>query len=376
MKNNKVVAMLLAGGQGSRLKELTKEIAKPAVTFGGKYRIVDFALSNVSNSGISDIGILTQYKPLVLNDHIGNGVSWQLDRSFGGLQILSPFKDEFEGRWYKGTANAIYENMHYIESINPQYVLILSGDHIYKMNYSKMIDEHIKNDADGTISVIRVPWEEASRFGIMDTDKKGRIVEFEEKPDLPKNNLASMGIYVFNWKELKEYLIRVEEDPQSNDDFGKDIIPQMIENGKRMFAYEFNGYWKDVGTVRSYWQANMDLLDEDNELDIYDKNWRIRTRNRHMPPHYLTETSEVENSMINEGCVIEGKISNCILAQNIYVEKNAQVENSVILSNTMIKSGAKVRNAVIMEDLIIESNAEIGLDDKISLISKEHILYE
>lgn len=376
MKNYKVVAMLLAGGQGSRLRDLTKEIAKPAVSFGGKYRIIDFVLSNVANSGISDIGILTQYKPHILNEHIGNGTSWDLDRSCGGLRILSPFRNEVEGRWYKGTANAIYENIHFINRIDPEYILILSGDHIYKMDYSKMIDEHIKNDADGTISVIQVPWEEASRFGIMSVDDNNRIIEFEEKPPVPKNNLASMGIYVFNWKVLKNYLIKIEEDPTSNDDFGKDIIPQMIEDEKRMFTYVFKGYWKDVGTVRSYWQANMDLLQENNELDIYDVNWRIRTRNKHVPPHYIASTSEVKNSMINEGCIIEGTLNKCILAHDIHIEESAQVENSVILSNVTVKSGAKVRNCIIMEDVIVESGAVIGSDDEISLVSREHILCE
>lgn len=378
VKNCKVVAMLLAGGQGSRLRDLTKDIAKPAVPYGGKYRIIDFALSNVANSGIGDIGILTQYKPHVLNDHIGIGSSWDLDRNNGGLRILAPFANEFEGRWYKGTANAIYENMNYIEGIDPEYVLILSGDHIYKMDYSKLIDFHIEKQADASISVIEVPWEEASRFGIMNIEEGNRINEFDEKPEVPKNNLASMGIYVFNWKVLKEYLLKDIEDPNSSNDFGKDIIPKMLFDDKKLFAYIFEGYWKDVGTLRSYWQANMDLLKCGNELDIYDRKWRIHTRNKHLPPQYIAPSGIVKRTMVNEGCVIAGSLNNCVLSSNIHVEENAYIENCVVLSKVTIKPGARVYNAIIMEDVVIQENMVIGsLDgDVITLVTKEHIITE
>ena len=297
---NRVVAMLLAGGQGSRLKALTKNVAKPAVSFGGKYRIIDFALSNAANSDIRDVGILTQYKPFKLNSHLGNGSSWDLSRNSGGLRILSPFATEIGGNWYEGTANSIYENMNYIDELDCEYVLILSGDHIYKMDYNKILNYHKEKNSELTIAVMEVDWNEASRFGIMNTDEDGKIIEFEEKPSNPKSNLASMGIYIFNWHTLKKYLIEDNEDKNSKHDFGMNIIPKIINDGLNVYAWKFDGYWKDVGTVRSYWQANLDLLNPDNKLDLYDTTWRIYTKNRNLPPHYVSECADVKKSLINE----------------------------------------------------------------------------
>lgn len=378
MIENKVVAMLLAGGQGSRLKTLTKKIAKPAVPFGGKYRIIDFALSNATNSGISDIGILTQYKPFLLNSHIGIGSSWDYDRNVGGLRILPPFTSEDGGRWYTGTANAIFENIDFIDELDPEYVLILSGDHIYKMNYNNLLKAHKEKNADVTIAVMEVPWEEAPRFGIVNVDKENKIVEFEEKPEKPKNNMASMGIYMFNWKELREYLIKDHENKKSEHDFGKNILPQMLDEGKSMHAWSFKGYWKDVGTVRSYWEANMDLLDENNTLDLYDRNWRIYTRNRNLPPQYIARGANVNNSLINEGCHIRGELNNSILFSEIEVEEGAKINNSVILSNCKIKAGAELNNTVLLEDITIEEGEKIGElnDGNIYLVSEDGILVE
>lgn len=378
MIENKVVAMLLAGGQGSRLKALTRKVAKPAVPFGGKYRIIDFALSNAANSGISDIGILTQYKPYLLNTHIGIGSSWDFDRNVGGLRILPPFTSEDGGRWYTGTANAIYENIDFIDELNPQYVLILSGDHIYKMNYNDLLDYHKEKKADVTIAVLEVPWGEASRFGIINVDEDIRIVEFEEKPSKPKNNMASMGIYMFNWTELRKYLIKDNKDDQSDHDFGKNILPKMLEDKKKMYAWSFNGYWKDVGTVRSYWEANMDLLDDKNTLNLYDRDWRIYTRNKNLPPQYIQRGAIVNNSMVNEGCYIEGELNNSILFNEIVVEKGAVINNSVILPNCTIKSGAEINNAVVLEKTTVDGDQNIGeLDDgNIYLVSNKKISVE
>ena len=378
MKDNKMVAMLLAGGQGSRLKTLTKKVAKPAVPFGGKYRIIDFVLSNVTNSGITDIGILTQYKPYLLNAHLGIGSSWDLDRNFGGLRVLPPFTSEDGGRWYTGTANAIYENIDFIDELDPEYVLILSGDHIYKMDYNKMLEEHKKKNAHVTISSMEVPWDEASRFGILNVDGDNKIVEFDEKPEKPKNNMASMGIYIFNWKDLREYLIIDNEDEGSENDFGKNVLPRMLDDEKNMYAYKFKGYWKDVGTVKSYWEANMDLLDENNSLNVYDRSWRIYTKNKNLPPQYVSSGAEVKTSLVNEGCVINGNVENSILFYNIEVEEGATVINSVIQSNCRIKKGAIVCNSVVSEDITIEEGQKIGSlkDDKIYLVSEEGILAE
>ncbi|MDN5352756.1 MAG: glucose-phosphate adenylyltransferase [Clostridiales bacterium] len=368
MKEGKMIAMLLAGGQGSRLKLLTSDLAKPAVPFGGKYRIIDFPLSNCSNSNIFDVGILTQYKPYQLNSHIGIGSSWDLDRRSGGVRILPPYTNEKGGRWYDGTANAIYENLSFIDELDPEFVLILSGDHIYKMDYSKMLDFHKSKHADVTISVIAVPWDETHRFGILKIDEDSLITEFYEKPKHADSNLASMGIYIFNWSALRKYLVEDEKDPNSSKDFGKDIIPKMNADGKKMVAYQFEGYWKDVGTIKSYWEANMDLLDENNTLNLYDRRWKIYSKNRHLPPHFIACSASVSNSLINEGCQIEGNIKNCVLFNEIHIEKDALVTNSVILSGARVESGASVHNAVIMENVVVKSGTVIGNPDS------DHIL--
>ncbi|MFY9483884.1 MAG: glucose-1-phosphate adenylyltransferase [Tissierellaceae bacterium] len=378
MNENKVVAMLLAGGQGSRLKTLTKNIAKPAVPFGGKYRIIDFALSNAANSGISDIGILTQYKPYLLNTHIGIGSSWDYDRNTGGLRVLPPFTSEDGGRWYTGTANAVYENIDYLDEVDPDYVLILSGDHIYKMDYNELLSFHLEKKADVSIAVIEVPWEEASRFGIVNIDEDNRIVEFDEKPEVPKNNMASMGIYMFTWGKLREYLILDAQDERSKHDFGMNVLPRMLADNNAMYAWNFKGYWKDVGTVRSYWEANMDLLDDENPLNIYDRNWRIFTRNRNLPPHYVARGSLIINSLVNEGCYIMGEIKNSILFSDITVEEGAKVNKSVIHPGVTIKAGAQVNNAVITERVVIGPGEKIGSEDdgKIYLVTEDGIMVE
>ena len=374
MKEKKIIAMLLAGGQGSRLKSLTDDLAKPAVPFGGKYRIIDFALSNASNSNIPDIGILTQYKPLVLNNHIGVGASWDYDRSDGGLRLLSPFTSQDGGNWYTGTANAIFENIDYINEVNPEYVLVLSGDHIYKMDYNDLLDDHIAKNADVTIAVMEVPWDEASRFGILNTGEDNIIEKFDEKPENPKNNMASMGIYIFDWKLLKEYLILDNDDPDTDHDFGKNILPRMLDDGKSMYAWQFDGYWKDVGTVKSFWEANMDLLNDHNTLDLYDKDWRIYTKSRNMPAHLITEKAIVKSSLINEGCIVDGTLNHSILFPNVQIEEGAVVNNSVILSDTVIKKNAVINNAVISEHTIIEEDSIVGADDNhIYLVNNDGI---
>jgi glucose-1-phosphate adenylyltransferase len=356
----KVVAMLLAGGQGSRLKALTKNIAKPAVSFGGKYKIIDFPLSNATNSDIENIGILTQYKPFLLNSHIGIGSAWDYDRNIGGLRILPPFTSEDGGRWYTGTANAIYENIDYLDDINPEYVLILSGDHIYKMDYNHLLDYHLEKNADVTIAVMEVPWEEAPRFGILNVDADNKIVEFDEKPEEPKNNMASMGIYMFNWTQLRQALINDNQDPNSVHDFGKNILPKMLHEEKNMFAWSFKGYWKDVGTVTSFWEAHMDLLNPNSTLNIYDRNWRIYTRAKNLPPQFIAWGAEINNSLINEGCIVEGEVNNSILFSEAHIEKGAKVNNSVILSKCIIKENAFVNNAVVLEGVTVEAGTVIG----------------
>ena len=354
------VAMLLAGGQGSRLYALTQDMAKPAVPYGGKYRIIDFPLSNCTNSGIDTVGVLTQYQPLVLNDYIGNGQPWDLDKLHGGVHVLPPYQTNAGASWYEGTANAIYQNMSFIERYDPEYVIILGGDHIYKMDYSKMLQFHKQHQADSTIAVLDVPMEEASRFGIMTCDEEGRVVDFTEKPKEPKSTLASMGIYIFTWKKLKQYLIENENANSGSKDFGKDIIPAMLAAGERLFAYAFEGYWKDVGTLDSLWEANMDLLSPSVPLDLYDKEWKIYSRNLNMPPQYIGDKAAVENSMISEGSEINGTVDFSIIFSGAVVEKNATVKYSIIMPGTVIKAGAVVEYAIVGEDCVIHENAKIG----------------
>lgn len=360
MSKTEVVAMLLAGGQGSRLGVLTKSIAKPAVPYGGNYRIIDFPLSNCVNSGIYTVGVLTQYQPLVLNDYLGNGHPWDLDRLNGGVHVLSPYEAIGGAEWYKGTANAIYQNIAFIEKYDPKYVVVLSGDHIYKMNYANMIDFHKKNNADCTIAVLEVPWEEASRFGILATDENEQIYEFAEKPKEPKSNKASMGVYVFSWDKLKKYLIEDEADPNSANDFGKNIIPNMLNDGQRMFAYPFKGYWKDVGTIDSLWEANLDIINPNVDLDLSDKSWRIYSRTPDAPPHYIGENATVENSSISEGCEIDGLVDYSVVSSDVTVEEGAEVRFSVIMPGAVIKKGAKVYYSIIAENAVIEEDAQVG----------------
>ena len=355
------VAMLLAGGQGSRLYALTQDMAKPAVPYGGKFRIIDFPLSNCTNSGIDTVGVLTQYQPLVLNDYIGNGQPWDLDRLNGGVHVLPPYQTSFGASWYEGTANAIYQNMSFIERYDPEYVIILGGDHIYKMDYSEMVNFHKKNNADCTIAVQEVSMEEATRLGIMTCDPDFRVVDFEEKPKKPKSTLASMGIYVFTWSKLKKYLTDNENANTGSKDFGKDIIPSMLGNDERLFAYSFDGYWKDVGTLDSLWEANMDLLSPSVPLDLYDNNWKIYSRNNNMPPQYIGDTADVENSMISEGSTINGKVDFSVIFSGATVEEGATVNYSIIMPGTVIKSGAVVEYAIVGEDCVVHENAKIGL---------------
>lgn len=362
LNSKKCVAMLLAGGQGSRLGVLTSKIAKPAVPYGGKYRIIDFPLSNCANSGIDTVGILTQYKPLELNDYVGSGKPWDLDRTSGGVHILPPYQGQQGGNWYKGTANAIYQNLEFIERYEPEYVLVLSGDHIYKMDYSKMIKEHEETGAACTIAVLEVPLEEASRFGIMNTKEDGTIYEFEEKPKNPKSNLASMGIYVFTWKKLKKYLTEDEAKPDSSNDFGKDVIPAMLNAGELLRVYRFNDYWKDVGTVNSLWEANLDLLNPKIDLNLADQNWRIYSRTTGMPPQYISESADVENSLITDGCEVYGRIDYSVLFENVTVEEGADVEYSLVMPGAVIKKGAKVKYSIIAENAVIGEDAAIGED--------------
>lgn len=355
--------MLLAGGQGSRLRSLTTNIAKPAVPFGGKYRIIDFTLSNCTNSSIDTVGVLTQYQPLLLHSYIGIGSAWDLDRRNGGVTVLPPYSVSSGVKWYEGTANAVYQNINYIEQYNPDYVLVLSGDHIYKMDYQHMLDYHIAKQADVTISVIEVPWEEASRFGIMNTNEEMEIVEFAEKPAEPKSNLASMGIYIFNWPLLKQYLQIDNANPHSSHDFGKDVIPMLLREKKRLFAYPFEGYWKDVGTVKSLWEANMDLLDENNELDLFDRSWRIYSVNPNQPPQYISPEAEVSDSLVNEGCVVEGTVERSVLFQGVRIGKGAVVKESVIMPGAAVSEGAYVERAIVTPDSIIPPHSSVCPED-------------
>lgn len=366
--------MLLAGGQGSRLYALTSKIAKPAVPFGGKYRIIDFPLSNCVNSGIDTVGVLTQYQPLVLNDYIGNGQPWDLDRTYGGVHILSPYQAKHGSEWYKGTANAIYQNLPFIQRYNPEYVLILSGDHIYKMNYDKMLAFHKKNGADVTVATIKVPMSEASRFGIVNTGKNGKIEQFEEKPANPKSDLASMGIYIFTAEKLYKYLEKDDQNPSSSNDFGKNILPDMLSAGEKMYAYVFSGYWKDVGTIDSLYDANMDLLGEKPVFDIADYNWRIHSRNPVAPPHYIGPDGVVTRSIVALGCEVDGTVKNSVLSSNVKVEEGAVIEDSVVFSGCTIARGAHIVNAIIDENVVIGENAVVGSGEtprKITVLGRD-----
>ncbi|MBR2984630.1 MAG: glucose-1-phosphate adenylyltransferase [Clostridia bacterium] len=354
------VAMLLAGGQGTRLGVLTRDVAKPAVPFGGKYRIIDFPLSNCVNSGIDTVGVLTQYQPFELNQYIGNGQPWDLDRLSGGVYVLPPYMRGKSGEWYKGTANAIYQNIMFIDRFDPEYVLILSGDHIYKMDYDEMLSAHKEKNADCTIAVIDVPIEQASRFGIMNTKEDGRIYEFEEKPKKPKSTNASMGIYIFNWKVLREYLIADEMDKESENDFGKNIIPNMLKDGKVLYAYQFSGYWKDVGTVSSLWESNMDLLNPESGINLNDVTWKIYARTSAEPPHFASQLADIRNSIVSEGANVSGKVVNSIISHSAYVGKDAEIYDSVVLPGAQVMEGAKIRHAIIAEGAVIEKNALVG----------------
>ncbi|MGV8982882.1 glucose-1-phosphate adenylyltransferase [Clostridium sp.] len=370
MLKKEMIAMILAGGQGSRLKQLTKMIAKPAVPFGGKYRIIDFSLSNCSNSNIDTVGVLTQYQPLALNSHIGIGEPWDLDRRNGGVSMLAPYHSEDGGNWYNGTADAIYQNTNYIDSYDPEYVLILSGDHIYKMDYSKMLDYHKEKGADVTIAVLEVSLEEASRFGMMSTQEDNAIFEFEEKPEHPKSNLASMGVYIFNWAILKQLLKEDKLDKSSDNDFGKNIIPKMLENNQKLYAYPFKGYWRDVGTIESFWEANMDLLSVDNELDLHDNEWKIYTVHPMMPPQYIGPFASINNSVLNEGCTVFGELNNCVLFRGVHVGENSKITNSVILPNTRIGKNVVIDKAIIGNNVTIRSNSSIGNGEDIIVIEE------
>ena len=368
MKNKECIAMILAGGQGSRLGVLTHTLAKPAVQFWGKYRIIDFPLTNCALSGIDTVGVLTQYKPLELNTYIGSGQPWDLDHTDGGVFLLPPYMKEKQGEWYKGTANAIYQNIEFIDKFSPKYVLILSGDHIYKMNYSKMLEFHKSRDADCTIAMISVPMEEASRFGILSTDQTGKITSFEEKPKNPKSNTASMGIYVFTWDILRKQLIDDEADIDSSNDFGKNIIPSMLADKYKMYGYSFEGYWKEVGTVESLWQSNMDLLDDDS-LDLYNKDWPILSKSPLESSHFMGAHCEISNSFVTEGCYIDGKVQHSIIFDGVSVEESAEVVNSILMSGVTICKGAKVHNAIVAGNSVIGQKATIGLTDDETYIS-------
>jgi len=365
MMKKEIIALLLAGGQGSRLGVLTKKIAKPAVLYGGKYRIIDFSLSNCINSGIDTVGILTQYQPLKLNSHIGIGKPWDLDRMNGGVTILSPYLKDETGEWYKGTANAVYQNIDYIDKINPKYVIILSGDHIYKMDYSLMLDFHKKNNAEATISVINVPLEEAGRYGIMNAYENGKIYEFEEKPKNPKSTLASMGVYIFTWEILRAYLVKDNEDTQSEHDFGKNIIPTMLKDGRSMLAYRFEGYWRDVGTIQAFWESNMDLTKRVPEFNLFDPAWRIYTPNPVKPAHYIGPRGSVKRAIIAEGCMIYGTVRNSVIFPGVIVEEGAEVEDSIIMSNSRVGSGCFIKQAIIGEGVEIGRNVKIGIGEDV-----------
>ena len=356
-----IVAMLLAGGQGSRLYALTQNLAKPAVPFGGKYRIIDFPLSNCVNSGIDTVGILTQYQPVVLNEYIGNGQPWDLDRLYGGVHVLPPYQKATGSDWFKGTANAIYQHISFIDRYDPEYVIILSGDQICKQDYREFLNFHKEKGADFSVAVMEVPWEEASRFGLMVTDENAQITEFQEKPKNPKSNLASMGNYIFKWSILRKYLIEDEQDPNSENDFGKNIIPNLLKDGCKMFAHRFDGYWKDVGTIPSLWEANMEVLDPENSgIDLFDNNWKVYSRNSGMTAHKVSASAVVENAMITDGCRVDGTVKHSILFAGVKVEAGAVVEDAVVMGNAVIKAGAQVKHCIVAENAVIGENAIVG----------------
>jgi len=375
MNKKQCVAMLLAGGQGSRLGILTSNMAKPAVPYGGKYRIIDFPLSNCTNSAIDVVGVLTQYQPLELNAYIGSGSPWDLDLAHGGVYVLPPYQTGKDGAWYSGTANAIYQNCKFIEQFDPEYVLILSGDHIYKMDYNAMLKFHIEKQADCTIAVREVPWEEASRFGIMNTDETNAIKEFEEKPANPKSNKASMGVYIFTWEKLRKYLTEDAANPKSSNDFGKNIIPTMLGEGERMFAYDFAGYWKDVGTIESLWEANMDLLENPLPIDLHDKKWRIYARNPGKAPHFIADGASVKNSLMTEGCEVYGRVDHSVLFHSVVIKEGATVIDSVLMPGTVVERGAIVRRSIIAEGAVIGAGAMVGEETgNISVVGQQVVL--
>ncbi len=375
MNKKQCVAMLLAGGQGSRLGILTSSMAKPAIPYGGKYRIIDFPLSNCTNSAIDVVGVLTQYQPLELNAYIGSGSPWDLDLAHGGVYVLPPYQTGKDGAWYSGTANAIYQNCKFIEQFDPEYVLILSGDHIYKMDYNAMLKSHIEKQADCTIAVREVPWEEASRFGIMNTDESNAINEFEEKPANPKSNKASMGVYIFTWEKLHKYLSEDAVNPKSNNDFGKNIIPTMLNEGQRMFAYDFAGYWKDVGTIESLWEANMDLLENPLPIDLHDKKWRIYARNPGLAPHFIAEGGSVKNTLITEGCEVFGRVEHSVLFAGVTIKEGAVIEDAVIMPGATIERGAIVRRTIVAEGAVIGAGSVVGEETgNIAVVGQDAVL--
>lgn len=376
INKKEVVAMLLAGGQGSRLYALTNKVAKPAVSFGAKYRIIDFGLSNCINSNIDTVGVLTQYQPLLLNEYIGNGQPWDLDRSFGGVRVLPPYQGKTRTSWYKGTANAIYQNINFIKQYDPEYVLVLSGDHIYKMDYAKMLKYHKEHNADVTIAAYEVSLEEATRFGVLNTTDDLKIYEFEEKPKQPKSTHASMGIYIFNANALYKYLEEDEADTESENDFGKNIIPNMLKDGLAMYAYPFRGYWKDVGTISSLWEANMDLLGSKPKLDIHDSNWEIYSRNLPLPPQKISEGSVVKNSLITLGAYVQGTVINSLISSNVTIKPGAVVKDSIIFENAIIESNAKIEKAIVAEDTFIGEGAQIGDGSQITVIGPNVKVYD
>lgn len=371
---NEMLALILAGGQGTRLGKLTQSIAKPAVQFGGRYRIIDFALSNCANSGINNVGIITQYQPLALNSHIGNGSSWGLDGINSGATILQPYSATEGNRWFQGTSHAIYQNIDYIDSINPEYVLILSGDHIYKMDYDDMLQTHKDNMASLTVAVIDVPLKEASRFGIMNTDSNDRIVEFEEKPEQPKSTKASMGIYIFNWDRLRTMLVDAEKNNIDMSDFGKNVIPAYLESGERVYTYNFNGYWKDVGTIESLWEANMEYIGEDNDLHSRDRSWKIYSKNLIAPPNFITEEAHVKDSLVVDGCFVSGKVEHSILSTNVQVKEGAQIKASFIMSGAVIGEGAKITRAIVGEGAKIGEDVEIDGTEEVQVIGYNEVV--